>query len=231
MSALLESPFFGVTITIVAYWIGVKIQQKTKLAICNYMLIAVVLLVAVLVVFDIPYESYYVGGNLINLFFSTTGGVGELSNFLLGAIFVFVAGMFYRYMGGRKGALIGSLCGAAAMAVTAPAGTLPALPGVSARAGTSTQDAPASRTAACAVSNRISPGVMQTVPAGIGRSVSAALATENRMLPSAAVACFRLSPRSWAWLSRQLPAAVWGKHCRSTQSAWAYRAYTWAATA
>ena len=55
--------------------------------------------------------------NLINLFFSTTGGVGELSNFLLGAIFVFVAGMFYRYMGGRKGALIGSLCGAAAMAV------------------------------------------------------------------------------------------------------------------
>lgn len=52
--------------------------------------------------------------NLINLFFSTTGGVGELSNFLLGAIFVFVAGMFYRYMGGRKGALIGSLCGAAA---------------------------------------------------------------------------------------------------------------------
>lgn len=68
MSALLESPFFGVTITIVAYWIGVKIQQKTKLAICNYMLIAVVLLVAVLVVFDIPYESYYVGGNLINLF-------------------------------------------------------------------------------------------------------------------------------------------------------------------
>lgn len=68
MSALLESPFFGVTITIVAYWIGVKIQQRTKLAICNYMLIAVALLVAVLVVFDIPYESYYVGGNLINLF-------------------------------------------------------------------------------------------------------------------------------------------------------------------
>ena len=27
MSALLESPFFGVTITIVAYWIGVKIQR------------------------------------------------------------------------------------------------------------------------------------------------------------------------------------------------------------
>ena len=47
--------------------------------------------------------------NLINVFFSTTGGVGELSNFILGA--------FYKHMGGRKGALIGSLCGAAAMAI------------------------------------------------------------------------------------------------------------------
>ena len=43
--------------------------------------------------------------NLINLCFTTTGGVGELSNFLLGAIFVFTAGMFYRHMGGRRGAL------------------------------------------------------------------------------------------------------------------------------
>ena len=55
--------------------------------------------------------------NLINVFFSTTGGVGELSNFILGASFVFTAGMLYKHMGGRKGALIGSLCGAAAMAI------------------------------------------------------------------------------------------------------------------
>ena len=57
--------------------------------------------------------------NLINLCFTTTGGVGELSNFLLGAIFVFTAGMFYRHMGGRRGALIGSLAGAAMMAARA----------------------------------------------------------------------------------------------------------------
>ena len=55
--------------------------------------------------------------NLINLFFSTTGGVGELSNFILGVSFVFTAGMFYKHMGGRRGALIGSLCGAAAMSM------------------------------------------------------------------------------------------------------------------
>lgn len=54
--------------------------------------------------------------NLVNVFFTTTGGVGELSNFLLGASFVFTAGIMYRFIGGRKGALLGSLCGAAVMA-------------------------------------------------------------------------------------------------------------------
>ncbi len=34
--------------------------------------------------------------NLLHLFMSTTGGVGELSNFILGACFVFPAGMIYR---------------------------------------------------------------------------------------------------------------------------------------
>ena len=55
--------------------------------------------------------------NLLHLPFGSSAGVGELSNFILGAIFVFAAGMFYRYMCGRRGALIGSLCGAAAMAI------------------------------------------------------------------------------------------------------------------
>ena len=55
--------------------------------------------------------------NLVNLFFTTTGGVGELSNFLLGSLFVAPAGIVYRKIKGRKGALVGSLIGAAAMAV------------------------------------------------------------------------------------------------------------------
>lgn len=55
--------------------------------------------------------------NVLSLFSTNTMAVGELSNFILGASFVFTAGMFYKHMGGRKGALIGSLCGAAAMAI------------------------------------------------------------------------------------------------------------------
>jgi riboflavin transporter FmnP len=55
--------------------------------------------------------------NLINLFFTTTAGVGELVNFLLGASFVVTAGLIYKKQKTRKGAIIGSLTGALVMAV------------------------------------------------------------------------------------------------------------------
>ena len=47
--------------------------------------------------------------NLLHLPMSSTGGVGELSNFILGAMFVIPAGLFYKKRKGRKSALIGSL--------------------------------------------------------------------------------------------------------------------------
>ena len=68
MSALLETPYFGIVLTILAYWTGVKLQKKTGLVLCNYMLVAVALLVAVLTVFRIPYEAYYQGGSIIDMF-------------------------------------------------------------------------------------------------------------------------------------------------------------------
>lgn len=55
--------------------------------------------------------------NLLHLPFTQTGGVGELSNFLLGAIFVGCAGLIYRFMNNLKGALIGSVVGALAMSI------------------------------------------------------------------------------------------------------------------
>ena len=68
MSELASSPFFGITLTIVAYWVGVRAQKKTGLVVCSSMLITVALIIAVLTVFHIPYEDYYQGGSLINLF-------------------------------------------------------------------------------------------------------------------------------------------------------------------
>lgn len=55
--------------------------------------------------------------NLLHLFVTSSNGVGELSNFILGAIFTGVAGLVYKKIHSMKGALIGSLVGAVAMAV------------------------------------------------------------------------------------------------------------------
>lgn len=59
--------------------------------------------------------------NLLHLLMTTTGGVGELSNFVLGACFVFPAGLIYRKKRGKKAAIWGSLLGAALMAVVSVA--------------------------------------------------------------------------------------------------------------
>jgi len=55
--------------------------------------------------------------NLIHLFNTQSGGVGELSNFILGAVYVFIAGLIYIKLHNKKGAVIGSLVGALAMAL------------------------------------------------------------------------------------------------------------------
>jgi riboflavin transporter FmnP len=55
--------------------------------------------------------------NLVHLPLTSTGGAGELANFLLCACFVVPAGAIYHWLDGKKGALIGSLCGTLLMAV------------------------------------------------------------------------------------------------------------------
>lgn len=68
MSEMFASPFFGIALSIVAFSIGVWIQKKTGLVICNPLIIAIVLVSGVLLLFKIPYESYNEGGSIINMF-------------------------------------------------------------------------------------------------------------------------------------------------------------------
>ena len=68
MIELTASPFFGIALSIIAFWVGVKIQKKTGISLCNPLVIAVVLVIAVLTIFRIPYESYNKGGTIINMF-------------------------------------------------------------------------------------------------------------------------------------------------------------------
>ena len=104
MSALWESPFFGVTLTILAYWAGCKIQKRTGLVICNGQVLAVMMIIAVLAVFDIPYAAYNAGGSLINLF--------------LGPATVCLAVTIYAQIDLLKKNLLPILAGCAAGAVT-----------------------------------------------------------------------------------------------------------------
>ena len=56
--------------------------------------------------------------NVLNMIFhGSTGGIGELCNFLIGAAFVATAGVLYRVNKTRRGAVIATLVGALVMAV------------------------------------------------------------------------------------------------------------------
>ena len=55
--------------------------------------------------------------NLIKLPSTSTAAVGELFNFVMGALFVGVAGLVYKRNKTRKGAILGALLGALVMAV------------------------------------------------------------------------------------------------------------------
>lgn len=68
MAELTASPFFGIALSILAYWLGVRLQKKTGLVICNPLIIAIVLVSGVLLLLRIPYDSYNVGGAIINMF-------------------------------------------------------------------------------------------------------------------------------------------------------------------
>lgn len=55
--------------------------------------------------------------NLLHISLSATGGIGELCNFILGACFVFPAGLIYKHHKTKRVAVKASICGAVMMAV------------------------------------------------------------------------------------------------------------------
>ena len=68
MSEIFASPYFGVALSVIAFGIGVKLNQKFKTPFCNPLIIAIMLVSAVLLIFKIPYEDYNKGGEIINMF-------------------------------------------------------------------------------------------------------------------------------------------------------------------
>lgn len=68
MSEIFESPFFGIALSIFAFWCGQTLQKKTGLLVCNPLIIAIVMIIGILLLFKIPYEAYQQGGSIINMF-------------------------------------------------------------------------------------------------------------------------------------------------------------------
>ena len=62
------SPLFGLSITILTYAIGVAANRKTGKAIFNPLLISELMIIAVLLIFRIPFSAFNEGGAIINLF-------------------------------------------------------------------------------------------------------------------------------------------------------------------
>lgn len=68
MREVLNTPFFGIVLTIVAYEVGVACSRKFKLSICNPMMIAAVLIIGFLLISGIKLETYNLGGDYISIF-------------------------------------------------------------------------------------------------------------------------------------------------------------------
>jgi predicted murein hydrolase (TIGR00659 family) len=67
IDTITSSPLFGLVLTIFAFLFGRAVQRKTGWTLANPLVIATVLCVSVLLLFDIPYENYAQGGDIINM--------------------------------------------------------------------------------------------------------------------------------------------------------------------
>lgn len=63
---LSQSVTFGMLLTLLAYWAGVKVREKTGFILCNPLLIGAVIVIVFLVVFHVDFETYNRGASYIS---------------------------------------------------------------------------------------------------------------------------------------------------------------------
>lgn len=68
MTEIVNTPLFGVIISIITFEIGILIHRKTKNIVFNPLLISITLIIFFLLRFDISLEVYNKGGSLISFF-------------------------------------------------------------------------------------------------------------------------------------------------------------------
>lgn len=68
MEQLLSNPLFGIILSIGVYQLTSWLRIKTKSSFCNPLLLSIFIIIFLLVVLDIPLDSYQQGGNVISMF-------------------------------------------------------------------------------------------------------------------------------------------------------------------
>ena len=64
--ALQSSGYFGLILSIFLFLLAVRLKAKFRVAILNPLLVSTIMVIAVLVVFQIPYEDYKASANLLS---------------------------------------------------------------------------------------------------------------------------------------------------------------------
>ena len=68
MEFIQNSVFFGVTVSLVSYGVGSLLQKRFKTALCNPLLISIILTMLILAVGRIDYDYYYSGAKYLSYF-------------------------------------------------------------------------------------------------------------------------------------------------------------------
>lgn len=65
---LLDSACFGIVLSLLCYWIALKISERVKSTLCNPLLVASVIIILILMALKIDYETFDIGASYLTWF-------------------------------------------------------------------------------------------------------------------------------------------------------------------
>ena len=65
---LLNSTYFGIVLSLLCYWIALKISAKVKSTLCNPLLVASAIIIVILLVLKVDYETFDKGASYLTYF-------------------------------------------------------------------------------------------------------------------------------------------------------------------
>ena len=104
IQVLTSSPLFGVCLTILAYEVGCILNRKLKTPVANPLLIAVVLIIVLLKLLGVSFDTYNQGGSIITLFLAPATASLAVN------IYTQLEQLKKRLLPVLAGALVGSVC-------------------------------------------------------------------------------------------------------------------------